>query len=151
MAYKDEWFNDEDFWEQYAPIMFDENRWAEVSVVADGVTRLACLNLYGSKARSRGTSILDLCCGFGRITLELARRGFAPTGVDITASYIRTAREDSSHEGLNIEFIQDDVRNFMRKGAFDAAINLYNSFGYFENPKDDLIFLKNAYNSLKKG
>jgi SAM-dependent methyltransferase len=158
---KKEWFNDEDFWEQYAPIMFDENRWAEVPTVADGVTRLAALNLYGNIDREpkvrkpavrkapQGPSALDLCCGFGRITLELARRGFMPTGVDITESYLRTAREDAGHEGLEIEFIRDDVRHFKRKEAFDLAINLYNSFGYFENPKDDLIFLKNAHYSLK--
>ena len=151
MAYKHEWFNDEDFWEQYAPIMFDEKRWAEVPVVADGVTRLASLNLYRTKTRSCGPTILDLCCGFGRITLELARRGFFPTGVDITESYLRTAREDTAHEGLDIEFIRKDVRSFKRKAAFDAAVNLYNSFGYFENPKDDLLFLKNAHYSLKKG
>ena len=151
MTYKQEWFNDEGFWEQYAPVMFDENRWAEVPVVADGVTRLAGLDLYGSKSRNRGPAVLDMCCGFGRITLELARRGFITTGVDITASYLRTAREDSSHEGLEIEFIQKDVRGFKKKGAFDLAVNLYNSFGYFENPKDDLLFLKNAHYSLKKG
>ena len=150
MAYKKEWFNDEDFWTQYAPIMFDEGRWAEVPTVADGVTRLARLNLYGPQTRRRGPSILDLCCGFGRITLELARRGFSPTGVDITESYLKTAREDSAHEKLDIEFIHQDVRSFKRKKAFDAAVNLYNSFGYFEDSRDDLLFLKNAHYSLRE-
>jgi len=153
MKYKEEWFNDDDFWEQYAPIMFDEKRWAEVSQVADGVTRLARLGLYEARARRKGPCpyILDLCCGFGRITLELARRGFTATGVDITAAYLNIAREDTVHEGLGIEFIHDDVRNFKRKNAFDVAVNLYNSFGFFENPDDDLLFLKNARYSLREG
>ena len=156
MERKKEWFNDDDFWEQYAPIMFDENRWAEVSEVADGVTRLAGLNLYedrpGTRAASRdGPRIADLCCGFGRITLELARRGFAATGIDITASYLATAREDAAYEGLDIEFVQKDVRSFKRKNAFDTAVNLYNSFGFFDNPDDDLLFLKNAHYSLTEG
>jgi len=151
--YKEEWFNDNEFWEQYAPIMFDEKRWAEVSEVADGVTRLAKLGLYERQTRKKGPypSILDLCCGFGRITLELARRGFAAAGVDITAAYLNTAREDAAHEGLDIEFIQEDVRSFKRKNTFDVAINLYNSFGFFQNPDDDFLFLKNAYCSLRDG
>jgi SAM-dependent methyltransferase len=167
MTFKSEWFNDDDFWEQYAPIMFDDKRWSEVSAAADGITRLAGLNLYNgmaddkvdgmvngnanSRARRKGPFVIDLCCGFGRITLELARRGFTASGVDITASYLETARDDAAYEGLAIEFIQDDVRNFKRKNAFDAAVNLYNSFGYFENPLDDLLFLRNAHFSLKNG
>jgi SAM-dependent methyltransferase len=149
-----EWFNDAEFWEQYAPIMFDENRWAEVPEVADGVTRLAGLNLYDIEKiekKRRPPRLLDLCCGFGRITLELARRGWAASGVDITKSYLSAAREDAVYEGLKIEFIEKDVRAFRRKGAFDAAVNLYNSFGYFEDPHDDLLFTRNAFSSLKDG
>ena len=151
MAFREEWFNDESFWEQYAPIMFDDKRWAEVQTAADGVTRLAGLDLYGGKPGRKGPYIADLCCGFGRITLELARRGFTAVGVDITGSYLETAREDAEYEGLSIEFIQDDVRHFKRRGAFDAAINMYNSFGYFENQDDDELFLRNALFSLRKG
>ena len=173
MKRKKEWFNDDDFWKQYAPIMFDDKRWGEVSEVADGVTRLAGLGLYGvalpddgaadpylsppekradkGRAKKKGPYVLDLCCGFGRITLELARRGFTACGVDITAAYLKTAREDAAHEGLDIEYIQDDVRNFKRKNAFDTAVNLYNSFGYFEDPDDDLLLLKNAHHSLRSG
>ena len=151
MKYKQEWFNDDDFWEQYAPIMFDDSRWDEVSQVSDGITRLAWLGRPEGKVGKKAPRIIDLCCGFGRITLELARRGFAASGVDITASYLNAAREDAVHEGLNIEYIQEDVRSFKRKNTFDAALNLYNSFGFFENPADDLLFLKNAHYSLRNG
>jgi SAM-dependent methyltransferase len=95
--------------------------------------------------------IADLCCGFGRLTLEFARRGFAATGVDITESYLRTAREDAAYENLDIEFIRQDVRDFTRPGFFDIAVNLYVSFGYFADPADDRRFVKNAYDSLKPG
>ena len=151
MKYKDEWFNDDDFWEQYAPIMFDDKRWSEVGEVADGITRLGGLRLYGGKTRQNGPHLIDLCCGFGRITLELARRGFIAAGVDITGAYLDTAREDAAYEGLDIDFIKDDVRSFKKKNAFDIAVNLYNSFGYFEDPADDLLFLKNAFYSLRRG
>jgi SAM-dependent methyltransferase len=151
-----EWFNDENFWEQFAPVMFDETHWAEVSLVADGVTRLARLDLYDPPAqpsalREAGPRILDLCCGFGRITAELARRGFAAVGVDITESYLRTAREDAAYEGLDIEYIREDARVFRRPGFFDAVVNLYISFGYFKEKGDDLKTARNAWDSLKPG
>jgi SAM-dependent methyltransferase len=151
MTYKTEWFNDNDFWEHYAPVIFDESRLAEVPAVTDGVTRLARLDLYQNKNRHSGPFALDLCCGFGRITLELARQGFTATGVDLNERYLRTARETAAREGLDVTFIQKDIRGFKQKNAFDVAVNLYNSFGYFENPDDDLLALRNVHYSLRKG
>ena len=150
MSPKQEWFNDERFWEQYAPIMFDASHWEEVPEVADSVTRLARLDLYDAPARS-APKVLDLCCGFGRISAELARRGFAVTGVDITEAYLRAAREDAAGENLALEYLKADARNFSRPGFFDLAVNLYISFGYFENPGDDRMVLRNVYASLRDG
>ena len=146
-----EWFFDTDFWEEYAPIMFDSAHWAEVPEVADGVTRLAGLNLYRDGGERSPPRALDLCCGFGRISAELSRRGFAVTGVDITESYLRAAREDAACENLDIEYINADARYFRRGGFFDVAVNLYISFGYFENSADDFAVLKNVHESLKSG
>ncbi|AEF85466.1 methyltransferase type 11 [Treponema primitia ZAS-2] len=151
-----EWFEDGHFWEHYGPIMFDRKRWDEVPLVADGLTRMARLDLYhrdttGSSNTEQGPRVLDLCCGFGRIALELARRGFSVTGVDITETYLNTGREDASYEKLDVEFVKGDVRDFKRSGFFDLALNLYISFGYFENPADDLLFARNACEALKPG
>ena len=164
---KKEWFNDEEFWQVYAPVMFDEKRWSEVDSVSDAVTRLAGLKLYKNLGKSKGKKpaaakstattnslkpkVLDLCCGFGRITLELARRGFNATGVDLCKSYLETGRETALHEKLKIDFIENDVRRYKSKDVFDLVINLYNSFGYFENPDDDFLLVKNAFSSLKPG
>ncbi|MDR2500540.1 MAG: class I SAM-dependent methyltransferase [Treponema sp.] len=152
---KDEWFNDRSFWELYAPIMFDRKRWDEVPLVADGITRLGKLDLYRAGGPPGETlsapRLLDLCCGFGRITLEMARRGFCAAGVDITESYLETARSDAAYENLTVEYIHGDVRSFKRPGAFDLAVNLYISFGYFENPDDDRLLARNAFDSLKEG
>ncbi|MDR1948711.1 MAG: class I SAM-dependent methyltransferase [Spirochaetaceae bacterium] len=177
--YKAEWWNDAEFWERYAPIMFDNKRWTEVPEVADGITRLARLGLYGgeepaSGGMANGTSdgmadgtdgetgggrpclqspprILDLCCGFGRITLELARRGFSATGVDVTRAYLETARADAAYENLDVEFVHADGRLFSRHEEFDAAVNCYISFGYFENSDDDRLMARNVWDSLKPG
>jgi SAM-dependent methyltransferase len=169
----EEWFNDEDFWKHYAPIMFDEQRWAEVPLVADGVTRLARLRQYGGPdegpdgappagggSAGRGSTgkgsaipprLLDLCCGFGRLTLEFAARGFTCTGVDITQAYLETGREDAAAEGLDIEWVRADIRDFRRPRSFDIAVCLYTSFGYFSAPQDDKRALTRAYESLASG
>jgi SAM-dependent methyltransferase len=150
VVYKKEWFNDADFWTRYAPIMFDDAHWAEVPDVADGVTRLAGLDLYGGDSGLRSApKVLDLCCGMGRVSSELARRGFSVTGVDITQVFLETARDDAAYENLGIEYLEADARSFRRPGFFDTAVNLYISFGYFEDPADDLLLARNVYESLK--
>jgi SAM-dependent methyltransferase len=149
-----QWFEDAEFWECFAPIMFDDAHWIEVPAVADAVTRLSRFNLYCDNSEEPLASsprVLDLCCGFGRISAELARMGSAVTGVDITETYLKTAREEAEYENLEIEYIQADARKFVRPEFFDAAVNLYISFGYFSDQKDDLLVLRNVYESLKKG
>lgn len=153
-----EWFEDTEFWEHFSPVMFDDAHWAEVPEVADAVTRLSRFNLYGETSEDAWhepltcpPKILDLCCGIGRISSELARTGFSVTGVDITESFLKTAREDAEYEKLDIEYIRADAREFVRPDYFDAIVNLYISFGYFTDQKDDLKVLNNVYKSLKKG
>ena len=134
--------------------MFDDVRWAEVPELADGVTHLAGFDFYGETSRPplrSSPKVLDVCCGFGRISSELARRGYSVTGVDITETYLQTAREEASYENLNIEYIHADARDFVRPDFFDIAVNLYVSFGYFASRQDDLQFLRNVYESLKSG
>ena len=152
------WFEDTEFWEHFAPIMFDDTHWAEVPAVVDAVTRLCRFNLYGETSSGAwkepldsAPKVLDLCCGLGRISSELARIGYDVTGVDITESFLTTAKEDAKYEDLKIDYIQSDAREFIRPGYFDAVVNLYISFGYFSDQKDDLKVLRNAYQSLKKG
>jgi SAM-dependent methyltransferase len=150
----DEWFKDADFWEQFAPIMFDAAHWAEVPAVADALTRLARFDLYGETSGEplkSAPKVLDLCCGFGRMSAELARRGLLVTGVDLTESYLKTAREEADYENLNIEYIRADAREYKNPGVFDAALNLYISFGYFSRREDDLLLVRNAFESLKSG
>jgi len=141
------WFEDIEFWEHFAPIMFDEVHWAEVPEVAEAVINLCRFNSFLDSI----PKILDLCCGPGRISFELAKMGLTVTGVDITESFLKTAKEDAAAKNLNIEYIKEDARKFIRPGYFDAILNLYISFGYFEDQKDDLKVLRNVYESLKPG
>jgi 2-polyprenyl-3-methyl-5-hydroxy-6-metoxy-1,4-benzoquinol methylase len=147
---KKEWFDEAVFWQKFAPVMFDGACFAEVSEVADGVTRLSRLNLYGDHPAS-APKLLDLCCGFGRMSLELSRRGFAVTGVDITEMYLDAAKNSAEKEKLDIELVKEDARVFKRADFFDVAVNLYISFGYFEKIEDDALMVKNVFESLKRG
>lgn len=138
-----EWFEDESFWDVFAPLMFDEKRWAETPAVVDAVERLA--------GAVPGSSVLDAACGPGRHSLEFARRGYRVTGVDITQSYLEAARESALDEGVDIEFVREDLREFRRPASFDLCVNLFNSFGYFSNPEEDAALLGNIRESLRPG
>src|SRR5205823_3783141 len=79
------------------------------------------------------------------------RRGFSVVGVDRTRAYLSQARKRAKSEKLAIEFVEQDMRRFIRPRAFDAAISMYTSFGYFKNPDDDRRVLRNLHGSLKPG
>jgi len=98
-----------------------------------------------------GATVLDVCCGIGRHSLEFARRGYPVTGVDRTAVYLKRASEAAAAEGLHVEWIQADAREFVRAEAFDLAINLFTSFGYFEDPAENQRMAENIFQSLKPG
>lgn len=138
------WYEDDRFWETFAPVMFTEQRWANAPIEVDRILVLLS-GIYP------GSAILDLCCGPGRHALELKRRGFRVTGVDRTAPYLEEARRRAHEEGLAIEFVQDDMRHFSRPGAFNAALSMFTSFGYFAAPADNCQVLANIYQSLKPG
>ena len=95
--------------------------------------------------------MLDLCCGIGRHSLELARRGFRVTGVDRTKAYLDLAAAAAEREALSLELVREDMREFRRDGSYDVVINLFTSFGYFKDPRDDQRAVDNVYASLRPG
>lgn len=138
----DNWYEDDNFWEVLAPRLFGEKQLDETKQEVDQIISLLEIPL-----RSK---ILDLCCGQGRHSLELASKGFIITGVDRTLKYLEKAKSDANAKNLSVEFILDDMRHFKRLNYFDAVIIMYTSFGYFSNPIDNMQVLHNAYNSLKE-
>jgi len=117
---KKKWFENEHFWDIYAPIMFDSQRWSEAPDVAESVITIAGL--------SKGASILDAGCGPGRISVELALLGMKVTGVDMIGSYLQAAKESASDEGVDLNLVKADLRSFKSKKLFGCAVNLYTSF-----------------------
>lgn len=137
-----EWFENEDFWLTYAPIMFDEQHWAEAAGIAQ-----ACISLADLPQNSR---VLDACCALGRVSVELAKQGMDVTGVDITQPYLDAAQESAEAEGVPLTLINHDMRTFKSRQKFDAAINVYNSFGYCSTIADDMKIVKRIAQLLKK-
>ena len=138
-----QWFEDDALWEGLYPFLFSKERLAGTPVEVDQLVSLLSL--------PPGARILDLGCGPGRHSLELARRGFAVTGVDRTRPYLDRARKTAAADGIAIEFVEADMREFKRADAYDAAISMLSSFGYFEQAADDLGVLHNVRESLKPG
>jgi SAM-dependent methyltransferase len=137
------WYEQDTFWNTVASVLFTERRWSDAPTEVERVVSLLELE--------PGAHVLDLCCGVGRHSLELARRGFQVTGVDRTQPYLDRASRQAEAEGLKAEFVQEDVRNFCGPDTFDAAVNLFTSFGYFEDPEEDRQVATNVYRSLKSG
>lgn len=137
------WYEDDDFWKKLEPVLFPQQRLKDTPEAVDRI--IALLQLQS------GITVLDLCCGIGRHSLEFARRGFHVTGVDRTRYYLDKASKQATTEGLKMEFVQADMGEFSRPNGFDVALNLYTSFGYFEDAEDDRRVMKNLYRSLKRG
>jgi SAM-dependent methyltransferase len=94
--------------------------------------------------------ILDVPCGTGRLTLELASRGYRTTGVDIAEPYVRDASAQAKQQNLPAEFHHRDMRTLPWEKEFDAAFCFGNSFGYMDD-SDNAAFLWAVVRSLKRG
>jgi SAM-dependent methyltransferase len=137
-----DWFENESFWRRLYPFVFAPERMADAAVEIDGVLGLV---------PNRGQAVLDVCCGPGRHAVELARRGFQVTGVDLSPHLLERAREQADGAGVEVEWVRSDAREFVRPGGFDLAISLFTSFGYFEDPRDDARMLTQVLASLRPG
>lgn len=106
------------------------------------------IKLLGLK---KGMTFLDCPCGIGRISIPMAQRGIRVTGVDITESYLEELRSVAVRKHLKIDTLCSDMRRINFKNRFDAAGNLWTSFGYFESESQNLLVLKKIYQALKPG
>ena len=138
-----QWFESENFWTQFAPIMFDDARWAEAPTVAQYVKDIANL--------APGSKVLDAGCGLGRISVELAALDLDVTGVDIIQSELDAAQDSALAEGVELTLVNHDLRTFHAPNQFDCAVNLYTSFGYCDTIDEDMQILRNIAESVKPG
>jgi len=137
-----EWFADENFWRDLYLFMFPDRAFAVAEEQVEKILQLAGI---------KSGAALDLCCGPGRHIIPLGKRGFQVTGVDRTSFLLEKAQIRAKEESLAIELVLSDMREFSRPQAFDLIINIFTSFGYFEDSNDDLRVLQVVYENLKYG
>jgi SAM-dependent methyltransferase len=100
----------------------------------------------------RGERILDLACGFGRHSLELARQGFRVVGVDIMPCYVEDAAKAARGEDLPAEFVCADIRDVRFCEEFDAVLNLADgAIGYLEDDGENLRIFRAIASALRPG
>ncbi len=136
-----EWFEDEKFWSDLYPFMFPDKRIEKAEKDSD-----LLMELTGIKEGK----VLDLCCGPGRFSIAMARRGFTVTGVDRTEYLLEMARRRAYLEDLSIEWVLEDMRSFVRPDSFDLTMCMFTSFGYFEKHDDNMKVLNNVRDSLRQ-
>lgn len=96
--------------------------------------------------------ILDLGCGRGRHTIEFAKRGFDATGVDLSSFLINEGKKKlEQFSGLKAKLVEGDMFALEDLGSFDVVINMFTSFGYFPEDKDNARIFEVVVNQLLSG
>ena len=98
----------------------------------------------------KGAMVLDVGCGLGLHSIELARRGHLVVGLDLSLAMITRAAETAQQQGLKINFLHADIREIAFDGAFDAVICMGTTFGFFDDDANRDV-LNRLYQALRPG
>jgi 2-polyprenyl-3-methyl-5-hydroxy-6-metoxy-1,4-benzoquinol methylase len=94
--------------------------------------------------------ILDIGCGTGRHSIELAKRGYTVVGIDLSESMLQRAKQRAAEQNLQIIFEKHDARKFTYSDKFDLVIMLCEGgFSLMETDQMNFQILQNAANALK--
>ncbi len=101
-----------------------------------------------------GSRILDLSCGIGRHSIELAKLGYKMTGFDLSPMFIERAKQLAQEREVSsrINFCVGDARNIaevLKNSCFDAIINIFTSFGYYDEPTN-IDILKQCHSLIRE-
>ena len=81
-------------------------------------------------------NILDLACGTGSITVPLAKRGYAMTGIDLSSEMLSLAQVKSDEAKVKLRLSEQNIALFHAGGCFDAVICSFDGINYLTSPKD---------------
>lgn len=112
---------------------FFRGRYKDVwrQIIPDGLTEAETDFIEEQAGLKKGDKVLDVMCGYGRHSIELARRGYDVTAIDIEPDYISEINEKAAKENLKINTITGSVLTTVPDGKFDAIICMGNSFAFF--------------------
>jgi SAM-dependent methyltransferase len=135
------WFNTADYLELY-----DHRNSTDAKKIVSLINRTIKL--------PKGSKLLDLACGNGRHSVFFAEKGYDVLGIDLSPYLISEAKKKLRSEYLrfkkNLKFDIGDMRNLSRKNEFDLVVNLFSSFGYFEEESQNRSVINSISRSLKK-
>lgn len=132
-----ETFFGEDYLRLYAPVLSPERTAQEVG----GIIRLLGL--------PAGSKILDLCCGHGRHAIALAEQGYDVTGLDLSEVFLQRAAYEALERDVAARWVHGDMRDIPFENEFDAVINIFTAFGYFEDEVENQRVLEQVRKALK--
>lgn len=138
----DEWspaeLFDQDYLDFYAPRLTDELSDSEATLI------WTLLDL------EEGASVLDLACGHGRIANRLAARGAEVTGLDVTPMFLGLARAAADEMGVEVNYVEGDVRRLPWADRFDAIVSWFTAYGYFDDDQNRAV-LGGIHRALRPG
>lgn len=132
-----EWFSSW-FDTPYYHTLYKNRDYEEASLFIDNVSNFLKIK--------QSTVCWDLCCGKGRHSIYLNKKGFRVIGTDLSEQSICEANESANE---TLEFYQHDMRKLFRTNYFEVVFNLFTSFGYFEKIEDDLHVFDSVQKALK--
>ncbi|TFG68525.1 MAG: class I SAM-dependent methyltransferase [Anaerolineales bacterium] len=124
--------------EEYALIGYPQTTQQDCDVLEGIVKAANCVS----------PALLDIACGTGRHALEMSRRGYCVTGVDISEDMVNVARENAAVANLDGRFDVRDMRTLDFQARFDIAYILFNTMGLLTSNEDVLAFLRSTYEAL---
>ncbi len=134
------WFEHEDMWRIFYDCMFDEDSFIRAGKECKNILKLCATPV---------TSVLDLGCGPGRHIMCFARAGLSVTGVVLSAYLLNQAAHHVEQENLDATLVQADLLAYAPQQQFDLITNLFSSFGYYDDSKDNQKILHHAFQWLK--
>lgn len=122
----------------YYHVLYKNRDFSEAELFIDNLIQL--LN------PEKTNRFLDVGCGKGRHAIYLNKKGFDVTGIDLSKKSIACAKLS---ENETLHFYTHDMRKLFRTNYFDVAVNLFTSFGYFENERDNYAVINSVSKALK--